>query len=368
MLAAVYHGPHDIRISSVPVPSARPGEVLVKVLRSGICGTDATEWSVGPKVFPVQGTHPVTHHHGPMVLGHEFVGEIVSLPESSLPGTSLAGTGEALDVAAAASLAVGDLVASGAGVWCGDCARCREGRTNMCENYYTLGLSLDGGMGGYVSVPARTLAAVPDGVSPDVAGLAQPLAVGIHAARRSGAVDGDRVLVIGGGAIASFVLAGLTHLVDVEVTVVEFAGRKQERALRLGADHVVSPSEELAADVPASFGGRRPDVVIEASGAPGQLAAAVSLVRNGGRVLAVGLPKVQPTLDVHSLVFREITLDSSLAHVCATDLPAALAILATTMLGAELVERVVPLDELGAQLDRLAAGQVDGKILIDPWL
>ncbi|MDF2443457.1 MAG: (R,R)-butanediol dehydrogenase / meso-butanediol dehydrogenase / diacetyl reductase [Subtercola sp.] len=363
MRAAVYHGPHDIRIASLPVPAARPGEVLVRVLRSGICGTDATEWSVGPKVFPVQGTHPVTHHHGPMVLGHEFVGEIVSLPGASLPGA-----GGALDVAAAASLAVGDLVASGAGVWCGECARCLEGRTNMCQNYYTLGLSLDGGMGGYVSVPARTLAAVPDGVSPDAAGLAQPLAVGIHAARRSGAVDGDRVLVIGGGAIASFVLAGLKHLVDVEVTVVEFAGPKQDRALRFGADHVVSPSEALAADVEASFGGARPDVVIEASGAPGQLAAAVSLVRNGGRVLAVGLPKVQPTLDVHSLVFREITLDSSLAHVCGTDLGAALSILATTALGAELVERVVPLDELGTQLDRLAAGQVDGKILIDPWL
>ncbi|WP_199176686.1 zinc-binding dehydrogenase [Subtercola sp. Z020] len=363
MRTAVYHGPHDIRIEAAPVPSARPGEVLVKVLRSGICGTDATEWSVGPKVFPVQSTHPVTHHHGPMVLGHEFVGEIVSVPDGRLPGA-----GGELDAAAADGLAVGDLVASGAGVWCGECARCLEGRTNMCQNYYTLGLSLDGGMAGYVSVPARTLAAVPAGVSPDAAGLAQPLAVGIHAARRSGAVDGDRVLVIGGGAIASFVLAGLKHLVDVEVTVVEFAGPKQQRALRFGADHVVSPSDDLAIDVEASFGGARPDVVIEASGAPGQLAAAVSLVRNGGRVLAVGLPKVQPTLDVHSLVFREITLDSSLAHVCATDLGVALDILAGTALGAELVEQVVSLDELGDQLERLARGQVDGKILIDPWL
>lgn len=200
----------------------------------------------------------------------------------------------------------------------------------------------------------------------DAAGLAQPLAVGIHAARRSGAVDGDRVLIIGGGAIASFVLAGLRHLVDVTITVVEFAGPKQDRALRLRASHVVSPGEDLAELVRDSFGGARPDVVIEASGAPGQLANAVGLVRDGGRVLAVGLPKVQPTIDVHSLVFREITLDSSLAHVCGTDLGAALDILAEGVLGEELVERVVGLHELGAQLDRLLAGEVDGKILVDP--
>ncbi|RFA18199.1 zinc-binding alcohol dehydrogenase [Subtercola boreus] len=375
MPAAVYHGAHDIRITDVPTPERRAGEVLVRVLRSGICGTDATEWSVGPKVFPVTSEHAVTHHHGPMVLGHEFVGEIVEVPDAAEAASPAAPAGSpslagslATGPGASVAFAVGDLVASGAGVWCGECARCLEGRTNMCLNYYTLGLSLDGGMAGYVSVPVRTLVPVPAALPLDSAALAQPLAVGIHAARRSGALSGDRVLVIGGGAIASFVLAGLKHLLDVEVTVVEFAGPKQERALRLGADHVVSPSERLTADVEAAFGGGRADVVIEASGAPGQLAAAVSLVRNGGRVLAVGLPKVQPTLDVHSLVFREITLDSSLAHVCQTDLPAALAILASTTLGEELVERVVPLSDLGAQLDRLTAGQVDGKILIDPWL
>ena len=355
MRAAVYHGAKDIRVEEIPVPSPKPAEALIRVLRSGMCGTDATEWAAGPKVFPVTVPHRVTGHVGPIVPGHEFVGEIVSL------GTS--DTSDTLDLA---GFAVGDIVASGAGVWCGECARCREGRTNMCERYYTLGLSIDGGMAEYVSSPVKNLTRVPDGLSVDAAGLAQPLAVGIHAARRSGAVDGDRVLIIGGGAIASFVLAGLVHLVDVTITVVEFAGPKQERALRLGASHAVSPGEGLAGRVQKSFGGTRPDVVIEASGAPGQLANAVGLVRDGGRVLAVGLPKVQPTVDVHSLVFREITLDSSLAHVCDTDLGAALDILAEGVLGEELVERVVGLGELGAQLDRLLAGEVDGKILIDP--
>jgi (R,R)-butanediol dehydrogenase/meso-butanediol dehydrogenase/diacetyl reductase len=348
MRAAVYHGDHDIRVTELPVPVRAPGEVLLRVTRSGICGTDATEWAVGPKVFPVNTPHRVTGHVGPMVLGHEFVGEVVEADPDS-------------------GFAPGDRVASGAGVWCGECKRCREGRTNMCERYYTYGLSTDGGMAGFVSTPAKNLARIPDGLSNDHAALAQPLAVGIHAARRSGAVDGDKVLIIGGGAIASFVLAGLKHLIEADVVVVEFAGPKQERALRFGASAVVEPGADAADAVSAAFAGSRPDVVIEASGAPGQLATAVSLVRDGGRVLAVGLPKAKPELDVHSLVFREVTIDSSLAHVCDADLRPALDILAEGVVGPELLERVVPMAELGEQLDRLVAGKLDGKVLIDPW-
>lgn len=349
MRAAVYHGDHDIRIADVPAPERREGEVLIRVLRSGVCGTDATEWSVGPKIFPVNSPHRVTGHQGPMILGHEFVGEVVEADPAS-------------------GFAPGDRVASGAGVWCGECARCLEGRTNMCDRYWTYGLSTDGGMAELVSASAETLERIPDGLPIDHAALAQPLAVGIHAARRSGAKDGDRVVVIGAGAIASFVLAGLKHLVDAEIAVVDFPGPKLDRALRFGADHVLAPGETLADDVSAAFGGRKPDVVIEASGAPGQLSAAIAMVRDGGRVLAVGLPKTKPEIDVHSFVFREISLESSLAHVCGTDLGPALEILAEGVLGPELVERVVPLESLGAELENLAAGRLEGKILVDPAL
>lgn len=348
MRAAVYHGAHDIRVANVDAPIRAPGTVLIKITRSGVCGTDATEWAVGPKIFPLNTPHRVTGHVGPMILGHEFVGEVVEADADS-------------------GFHPGDRVASGAGVWCGECARCLEGRTNMCDRYFTYGLSTDGGMAGFIATEAKNLVRIPDGLLDDYAGLAQPLAVGIHAARRSGATDGDRVVIIGAGAIASFVLAGLQHLVDAEILVVEFPGPKQERARRFGADHVVAPGEKLTEEVLAAFGGVRPDVVIEASGAPGQLATAVSLVRDGGRVLAVGLPKAKPELDIHSVVFREITIDSSLAHVCDEDLGPALDILAEGVVGPELLEAVVPLDELPAQLERLATGKLDGKVLIDPW-
>ncbi len=346
MRAAVYYGAHDVRIEEVPAPEPRDGEVLLRVLRSGMCGTDATEWRAGPITFPVDRVHPITGLSGPMVFGHEFIGTI----ERPVAG---------------GRFAAGELVASGAGVWCGECDRCREGRTNLCRRYYTHGLNAAGGLAEYVAVAEETLVAVPRGLSVDAAGLAQPLAVGLHAARRSTAADGDRVVLIGAGAIGTFVLTGLLHLVDAEVTVVDFPGARLERAGRLGAAHVFGVGPDLRDRVLELAPGGA-DVVIEASGAPGQLNAAIGLVRDGGTVLQVGLPAEQQQVDVHALVMREITVRTTLAHVCGEDLAPALEILATTPLAHELLDSVRPLDDLTGQLERLATGRLEGKVLFDP--
>ena len=347
MQAAVYYGDHDVRLESVDVPEPRPGEVLIRITRSGVCGTDASEWKAGPKVFPVNRTHPHSGHHGPLILGHEFIGEIERSEDPRF--------------------AVGERVASGAGVSCGECDRCREGRTNLCQVYRTYGLNVEGGMAAYAAVAADTLVRIPDELSDDAAGLSQPLAVGLHAARRAGVQAGDRVLLIGAGAIGTFVLAGLQHLVDADVTVVDFAGSRLDRALRVGASRVIavdgdSFEEEMAA-LQCSL-----DVVIEASGAPGQLNRAIALTRDGGTVLQVGLPTSAQEVDIHQLVFREITIRTTLAHVCADDMPASIKILAETNLAEELLDSVRPLAELPEQLERLATGKVEGKVLFDPSL
>ncbi|MDR7172347.1 threonine dehydrogenase-like Zn-dependent dehydrogenase [Nocardia kruczakiae] len=235
-------------------------------------------------------------------------------------------------------------------------------------HYKTVGLNVHGGMAEYIAVPSITLRRLPGGLSIDHAGLAQPLAVGIHAARRAGGREGDSVVVIGAGAIGSFVIAGLEHIGGFDITVVDIAADRLERAIRLGAHRALTASETIASDVRKALGGHRPEVVIEASGAPGQLAEALAMVADGGRVLAVGIPKGKPELDIHSMIFREVTLDTTLAHVCDTDLPAALDILADGVIGGEFIEPAVALDQLGTSLDRLAAGRVEGKILIDPGM
>lgn len=348
MRAAVYHGARDIRFEEVPVPEPRDGEALIAVRRNGICGTDVTEWAKGPAMIPLAKRHPASGHLGPMIPGHEFVGEVVEAR----------GTTEAR---------VGQIVAAGAGVWCGACDRCAQGRTNVCRRYYTLGLNAHGGLAEYVTVPAYTLRAVPDGLPLDHAGMAQPLAVGLHAARRAGVRDGDRVVVIGAGAIGTFVLAGLGHLHTAEVTVIDLPGPKLARALELGATHTLSAHHDVVAAVLEATSGEGADVVIEASGAPGQYENALAMVATGGRVLAVGLPKEKPAVDMFALALREITLDSTVAHVCGADLRPALEILSTGPVGRLLLDDVIPLDRLvDSGLERLADGSVDGKILVDP--
>lgn len=350
MKAAVYHAAGDVRIEERDVPTPVAGEALIKVLRSGMCGTDASEYKSGPKIFATQTKHPVSGHHGPMILGHEFIGEIVG------------------DIDSASGFTTGDLVASGAGISCGTCQRCLEMRTNLCEKYVTLGLNRDGGMAEYVAVPTSTLVKIPAGLSLDAAGIAQPLAVGLHAARRAGVRDGDKVLLIGAGAIGTFVLAGLKNLFNAEVTVLDFAGNRLERAARLGADHTVDVGDNAEGDIRKIFGDSGIDVIIEASGAPGQLQFAIGLVKRGGNVLQVGLPSTKQEIDVHKIVMSEINVTTTLAHVCDHDLGPALEILGNTSLAAELIEGVYPLSDLVNHLEALGAGKIQGKVLFDPSL
>jgi (R,R)-butanediol dehydrogenase/meso-butanediol dehydrogenase/diacetyl reductase len=220
-------------------------------------------------------------------------------------------------------------------------------------------------MAEYAAVSADTLEEIPDELGDDAAGLAQPLAVGLHAARRADVRPGDRVVLIGAGAIGTFVLAGLGHLVDAEITVVDFAGSRLDRALRLGAARVLAvDSAGFEEEIAELYGGV--DVVIEASGAPDQLNRAIALSRDGGTVLQVGLPTRPQAVDIHQLVFREISIRTTLAHVCAADMPEAIAILGSTNLADELLDSVRPLEELPEQLERLATGRIEGKVLFDP--
>jgi len=350
MKAALYHGPHDVRVEEIEKPRPIEGEVLLKVTRSGMCGTDASEWKAGPLIFPLHKPHPTSGLVGPMVMGHEFIGEVVEI-------------GASVD-----NFEVGDRVASGAGISCGDCPRCHEGRTNLCFRYVTHGLNRHGGMAEFVAVPASTLVAIPDDLSDDHAGLAQPLAVGLHAARRAKVVPGQTVVLIGAGAIGTFVLAGLKHLGASNVIVVDFAGARLERAGRLGADHVVEVSDNTADVVRELIGPIGADVVIEASGAPGQTDRAGSWVRQGGTLLQVGLASKPQEVNLHHLVMSEITLETTLAHVCGEDIAPALEILRSTSLAEELLEGVYPLDQLADQLERLATGQIQGKVLFDPQM
>ena len=341
MKAAVFHGPRDVRIADVPDPEAPAAdEVVLEVLRGAICGTDASEWDHGP----------VLCRPG-VVLGHEFVGRVADVGG---------------DVT---TLRVGDRVVSGAGISCGRCAWCLRGRTNLCAEYRTLGLQVDGGLAEYVTSPASICVHVPEACDDDAAAMTQPLAVALHALSRVGQGHGDAVAVIGAGGIGSFIVAGAVHgAVDGRVVAIDVDASRLATASTLGATETADASgRDLAELLRELTDGVGFDIVIEASGAPHAPAAAIAGARRGGRVLLVGLHGEPREIDLTPMILREVDVVTTVAHVCDSDIPAALALLAASNVAAVTAGPRIPLDALVEDgLRPLAERRAVGKILVTP--
>jgi threonine dehydrogenase-like Zn-dependent dehydrogenase len=342
--AAVYHGRRDVRVEEVAEPAAPgPGDLLLDVRLAAICGTDVGEYLHGPRVIPITFRHAASGHEGPMVIGHEFLG-------------SVAAVGDGVE-----GFAVGDRIVSGAGVSCGRCEWCRAGRTNLCADYYTLGLHTDGGLAEQVIVPASTGVAVADSCSDRAAVLAQPLSIALHSVSRAGVRPGDTVVVIGVGGIGSFIVAAAASVGAGAIVAVDIDDDRLATARELGATQtLLAGSGEIAGPDGAP-------IVIEATGTQAGLDTALRTVRRGGTVLLVGMHHEQRPVDLMDLTIREVTLTTTQAHICATDLPRALELLARSDLDEHVVDRVIPLASLVEDgLLAMAGHRVHGKVVIDP--
>jgi (R,R)-butanediol dehydrogenase / meso-butanediol dehydrogenase / diacetyl reductase len=355
MKAAVYHGPHDVRIEQVPDPGDRPrlgpSDVLLEVLAASLCGTDAGEYAHGPVMVPLHRRHPGSGHLGPTILGHEFVGRILAV------GSGVEG------------MSVGDRVVPGAGMWCGECAWCEAGRTNLCSRYFTLGLNADGGLTERFVVPARMCRPVPEGVEDHVAAMAQPFAVALHAVRRGRVEQGEVVVLIGVGGIGTFALPALVAR-GARVIALDVDPGALESAKRLGAEHALDArAEDLQEQLQALLGEGVPvDAVVETSGAPPAPELARRLVRRGGRIVLVGMQAKPRELDLTDMVLREVELVTSVAHVCGDDLPEALALLSDPQqtLAQEALGPRIPLDAVVDEgLEPLVNGTAGGKVVVE---
>jgi (R,R)-butanediol dehydrogenase / meso-butanediol dehydrogenase / diacetyl reductase len=337
--AAVFHGPHDVQIEDVAEPrDPAAGEVVLEVLRAAICGTDSSEWDHGP-VLCTPG----------VVLGHEFVGRVAAVGDG------------------VTDVGVGDRVVSGAGISCGRCAWCRSGRTNLCAEYRTLGLQVNGGLAQYVASPASICRVVPAACDDDAAAMTQPLAVALHALSRVGLRVDETVAVIGAGGIGSFIVAGAAHrVVDGRVVSVDIDDARLATAAALGAGETVNARDRDLAELLLELtDGVGFDVVIEASGAPHGPASAIAGARRGGRVLLVGLHGVPRELALTPMILREVDIFTTVAHVCDSDIPAALALLAESVVARVTAGPRIALESLVEEgLRPLAERRATGKILV----
>jgi len=301
MLAVRWHARGDVRVEEVPPPAPPgPGEVQLKVSWCGICGTDLEEWLSGPLFIPAAAPHPVTGARAPVILGHEFAGEVVAVG------------------AAVTALLPGQRVAVDAIVFCGTCHWCLRGEVTRCPDLGSLGLHGDGGLAPLCNAPARMCLPVPDTVADDEAALAEPLAVAVRALRRGGLRPGERVAVVGAGAVGLMAVQAARAFGADRVVVIEPRPERRALATRLGADGAVPPGDAAALQA---------DVAVECAGTPGAVQAALQALRYGGRAVLVGITAEQATVAPLDLVRGERSLIGSLSHVWDEDFRVALQLL-----------------------------------------
>jgi 2-desacetyl-2-hydroxyethyl bacteriochlorophyllide A dehydrogenase len=258
MRALVCVEPGRLEVVDRPRPSPRAGEVLVRVRRCGVCGTDY-------HIF--EGSHPYLDY--PRVIGHELSGEIA-------------------EISSGGKRAIGDKVVVVPYLSCGTCVACRHGKPNCCQRIAVLGVHVDGGLAEYVCVPETNVAAA-DGVTLDQAAMVEFLSIGAHAVRRANPRPGDRVLVVGAGPIG----VGCTIFAKARGGVVTALDMRGDRLAFsrdvLKADHtVVSGSGALAA-LSELTGGDLFDVVIDATGKADSMAAGFDYVAHGGTYVLVSV-------------------------------------------------------------------------------
>lgn len=277
MKAMVLTAPGTLAADAVAIPANRPGEVLVRITHTGLCGTDL-------KIFT--GAIPVRH---PLIMGHEVAGVVAG-----------GDTG---------SLSVGDRVIIDPVLFCGTCFHCRAGQTNLCPNGKLIGRDTDGGFAEYASVPASQLFRLPDSIDNRTAPLIQVATTCLHAQRQTPLFLGESVAVAGLG-VSGQLHVQLAKARGAGVVIgISRSAFKSEMARELGADVTVEPGKGAIDRVREMTGGRGADLVIEATGVMSALADAIRMARPGGRILMFGISSAtEGALPFYDLYFKELTL------------------------------------------------------------
>jgi (R,R)-butanediol dehydrogenase / meso-butanediol dehydrogenase / diacetyl reductase len=345
-----FHAARELRIEEVAEPPA-PGEgdVVVRIVTCGICGTDLHEYVAGPIVTSIE-PHPLTGAQNPQILGHEFAGDVVAT-----------GTG-------VTRVAEGDRVAIMPLAYCGRCAYCRRGLQHLCTMMACVGLSHAwGGMAEFATVAQYQVVRLPESVTYLQGALIEPTAVAAYGVERAGVRPGDRVLVTGAGPIGALAALCARAAGASTVYVSEPNPARRTRAERLGVATVLDPTVvDLPAFLREQSDGLGVDVAIECSGHPNGFTAAIRSLRRRGTLaqtgLFVGEASVEPMLwslndltIVGTWCYWVYDFDRIAAQIAAGDLP---------------VERVVTssvtLDGAPDAFALLASGTADEiKVLVD---
>jgi (R,R)-butanediol dehydrogenase/meso-butanediol dehydrogenase/diacetyl reductase len=327
-----------LEIQEVPDPTPGPGELVVRVRSSGICGSDL-HWSSIPPGLPA-GT----------VMGHEFSGEVVALGR---------GTGGAF--------AEGDRICAVPFIGCARCAACLAGDVFACEGGTPIGLGVHAGAyAEYVRVGVNEALRLPGLVSDRMGALVEPLAVGLHAWQRAELAPGARVLIVGAGPIGLGTALWARFFGARAVVVSERSPARRDLSARFGATDVIDPAREEVAPRFAASAGAPPDAVFECVGVPGLIQECVGWVRPRGRIVVVGVCMQPDTLLPAVAVMKEVSMQFVVAYE-KRDFAFTLALLDQGRIASEeMVTDVVDLDAFSAAFEALKTPSSQCKVMLEP--
>ncbi|MDO4665114.1 MAG: L-threonine 3-dehydrogenase [Actinomycetaceae bacterium] len=277
-----------LQLCSIPEPTPGRGEVKIRVLRAGLCGTDV-------HLYRWDGGAPGSLHP-PQTLGHEFFGEIVEIGEDVATGF---GPDE---------LHVGQRCSVEGHIVCGRCRNCRAGRRHMCLRTIGIGVNQDGGFADYVVVPASNVWVQPELIDPELGALFDPLGNAVHTCQQAQLTGGD-VLITGAGPIGIMCAALAKHQGARHVVITDIQEKRLEMARAIGVDAAVDVTQDSLPQIMHRLGVREGfDVGLEMSGAPGGINTLIDHCNHGATLSLLGLPKGAFPVDWSKVITRMFTI------------------------------------------------------------
>lgn len=277
MKALVYELNGKLSVLEREKPAPKQGEALIRVYRAGICGSDIVAWQGG-----------FSRIVNPVVLGHEIAGVV-----------------EGVNATGNANVSPGDKVAVEPLISCGVCEPCRQGYYNVCRKLGLYGLDKDGGFTSFICVPVERLHRIPEGMSMDRAAFTEPTAVAVHMIRRSGLLFGQTAAVFGAGPIGILVALVAQKAGASRVVVTDINEHRLKLAKKLGFHTLHAAQENSSARMKDFFGAEGADISFELAASPHSLAAAVEVTKVRGVIVAGGMFKQSPVIDLQQVTMKE---------------------------------------------------------------
>lgn len=286
MLQQVMTSPGVIEFKEVPVPEPGEGQVLIKIMKIGICGSD---------IHVYHGEHPFTKY--PVTQGHEVSGQITAL------GQGVEG------------LSVGQKVTIQPQVVCGECYPCRHGKYNLCEGLKVMGFQTTGVASHYFAVDAAKVTPLPDDLTYDEGAMIEPLAVAVHAIRQAGDVSGKKIAVLGAGPIGILVAQVAKGMGADAVMVTDISDVRLAKARECGVDFCENTKNvNFGQALLSNFGPDKADIIYDCAGNNVTMGQAVQYARKGSTIILVAVFAGMAQIDLAVLNDHELDLNTTMMY------------------------------------------------------